>query len=117
MLKVLNFSIHQWKGYNKNDSLVTKDTLAYAFDFPRKSGAIEASYKDNVFRLKTSRVSELSIFISPEMVDMDQPVSIYVDGKKVYHQKPTYDRDFLLKNFNKHKDRKALWVEEISLNP
>lgn len=95
--------------------MVTKDTLAYAFDFPRKSGAIKAEYKDNVFRVKTSRISALAILISPEMVDMDKPVSIYVNGKKLYHQKPTYDRNFMLKNFRKNYDRKTLSTQEVQL--
>ncbi|MDT0294486.1 hypothetical protein ACFQ3R_11980 [Mesonia ostreae] len=111
----VNFTIHEKKYYDEQDSLRTKKVKERAFDFPRKSGAVKANYKDNVFRLKTSRVSELSIFISPEMVNMNQPISIYVNGELRYQKKPTYNRDFILKNFKKTYDRKAIWVQEVRL--
>ena len=112
----VNFTIHEKKYYDDNDSLRTKKVNEEAFDFPRKSGAVKANYKDNVFRIQTSRVSELSVFISPKMVDMNQPISIYVNGELRYQKKPTYDRDFILKNFKKYYDRKAVWVEEVRLD-
>ncbi|MGO2357039.1 hypothetical protein [Mesonia sp.] len=112
----VNFTIHEKKYYDDKDSLRTKKVSEKAFDFPRKSAAIKANYKDNVFRIKTSRVSELSVFISPEKVNMKQAISIYVNGELRYQKKPTYDRDFILKNFKKTYDRKAVWVEEVRLS-
>ncbi|MDQ7917151.1 hypothetical protein RBU60_06150 [Mesonia sp. MT50] len=111
----VNFTIYEKKYYDDQDSLRTKKVNEKAFDFPRKSAAVKANYKDNVFRIKTSRVRELSVFISPEMVTMKQAISIYVNGELRYQKKPTYDRDFILKNFKKTYDRKAVWVEEVKL--
>jgi len=113
--KEVNFTIHEWLSYNENDSLVSKRVNKKAFDFPRKSAAVKASFKDNRFDIETSRVGRLSIYVSPEMIDMKRPVLIYVNGKKAYEAMPNYDRNFLIKNFKKYYDRKALWVEEIQI--
>jgi len=112
----VNFTIYEKKYYDDQDSLSTKKVKEEAFDFPRKSTAVKANYNDNVFRLKTSRVGAISVFISPEMVNMNQPISIYVNGELRYQKKPTYNRDFILKNFKKYYDRKAIWVEEVRLS-
>lgn len=99
----------------KNDSLVAKKVNQKAFDFPRKSAAVKANFEDNRFDIKTSRVGELSIYVSPEMVSMKKPILIYVNGKKVYEAMSNYDRKFLIKNFKKYYDRKVIWVEEIQI--
>ncbi|MEO2070086.1 MAG: hypothetical protein ABGW99_01970 [Zunongwangia sp.] len=111
----VNFNIDKWLSYNENDSLVAKKVNQKAFDFPRKSAAVKANFEDNRFDIKTSRVGELSIYVSPEMVSMKKPILIYVNGKKVYEAMSNYDRKFLIKNFKKYYDRKVIWVEEIQI--
>ncbi|WP_410221344.1 hypothetical protein [Pedobacter sp.] len=114
--KTINFNIHRLLAYNKSNELIAKDTLLKAFNFPRKSGAIRCDYNNNTFRIETSRVGALKIFISPEMVDMDKPVWVYVNGKLKIKYKTFYNRKFIVRNFNENYDRKALWVDELLVN-
>ncbi|MCJ0743545.1 alpha/beta hydrolase [Pedobacter montanisoli] len=114
--KTINFNIHRLLAYNKANELVAKDTLLSAFNFPRKSGVVKGYYSSNTFRIETSRVGALKIFISPEMVDMDKPVWVYVNGKLKAKYKPLYNRDFIIRNFNENYDRKASWADELLIN-
>lgn len=108
-----NFTINQW--VSVEDPSKTVDSTAWAFSYPRRSGAVKASYAANVFRIETSRVKSVVVKISPEMVKMDAPVNIYVNGRLAYHAQVAGSKAFLLRNFQQHFDRQALWVNEISL--
>lgn len=111
----VNFEINRWLDYNDQDSLVVVKVKKKAFDFPRKSGKVEASYANNAFRIKTSRITSLSIRISPEMVNLNRKVKVFVNGKVYFNKKLTYDKSFLLQSFTENLDRSQLWVNEIQL--
>lgn len=113
--QTINFNIHKLLSYNKKDSLISTDTLVKAFDFPRKSGVVKGFYKNNEFHLKTSAVKIISVLISPEMVDMDKPVIVYVNGVKKVTHKAIYDKNFIIANFKETYDRKAVWVDKIDV--
>lgn len=111
----INFNIYKLLSYKK-DSLVTTDTLVKAFNFPRKSGVVKGTYQNNVFRLETSAVKGISVFISPEMVDMNQPVTVYVNGVKKVSRKPIYNKELIIAGFKDTYDRKAIWVDELKID-
>ena len=111
----LNFKIDKWLDYDDRDSLVVKEVNKKAFDFPRKSGKVEAKYENNTFHIKTSCLASLSINISPEMVDMNQKVKVFVNGKLYYEDKVHYDRNYMLSSFKANLDREQLWVDKIEL--
>ncbi|WP_198664960.1 alpha/beta hydrolase-fold protein [Lewinella sp. IMCC34191] len=111
-----NFVISEWLEYDDRDSLVTKVVDREAFDFPRRSGKVVAEYADNTFRLKTSRISDLTIRISPEMVDMDLPVRIYVNGTLAAESDVRYDKQLILGGFKRGHDREQLWVDVIQIH-
>lgn len=112
--KQYNFSIHPWI-YNENpDSIL--DITRPAFRYPRKSGAVKASFKNNVFTIQASCVKSIQLLVSPQMVDMQKPVTVIVNGKKVYDKKVVYDKAFMLSNFDKNFDRQAVWVNSINLS-
>lgn len=111
----VNFNIYKLLAYDKNEDLVTKDTLLKAFNFPRKSGVVRASYKNNRFDMETSNVKTFSIFISPEMVDMKTPITVYVNGVKKATKKAIYNKELIIQKFNETLDRKAIWVDKIDL--
>ena len=77
--KELNFKINKWLRYDKNDSLIAEKVDKNAFDFPRKSGKIKATYDNNVFKIKTSAIKSFSIIISPEMVKLKKKVKVYLN--------------------------------------
>ena len=113
--KQLNFKIEKELKYNKQDSLVFVNVDKQAFDFPRKSGKITASYQENTFTIQTSCIASLSITISPEMINLKKKVKVYINDKLYFNQKIKYDTQFMLNNFIKTKDRSQIWINVINL--
>jgi len=111
----INFNIYKLLSYKK-DSLVTTDTLVKAFNFPRKSGVVKGSYQNNVFRLETSAVKTITVFIAPEMVDMNRPIVVYVNGVKKISRKPVYNKELIITGFKDTYDRKVIWVDELKID-
>lgn len=114
--KNLNFKITKWYGYNKNDSLVSKKVNINAFEFPRKSGKIIAEYAHNTFKIKTSRIKYFKIYLSPEMVNLNKKIKVYVNGKLYFNEKVKYYTSFMLENFDENKDTKQIWVNYIPVD-
>ncbi len=111
----LNFKIDKWLKYDENENLVTLDVDRNAFDFPRKSGKIKASYQNNVFTVTTSRIKSFTIEISPEMVDLTKKIQVYVNGKLYFNDKVDYDKAYMLKNFEENRDRAQVWINTIKI--
>jgi predicted esterase len=109
----INFPVSNW--INNNDTSKVSDTVIMAFNYPRSSGAVKALYKNNRFDIETSRVKKISVFLSPEMIDFSIPVSVFVNGKEVLNKKVNRNKDFMLRSFKENFDRKAIWVNYISL--
>ena len=109
----INFPATHW--INNNDTSKVLNTVIMAFNFPRLSGAVKASYKNNRFDIETSRVKKVFIFLSPEMIDFSKNVTVLVNGKEVFNRKMNYDKDSLLSSFKESFDRKAIWVNRIFL--
>ena len=84
---------------------------AFSYDLP--SGAVKSKYWGNHFEIETSRVDELAIYIHPDMVNLRNPVTVNINGKEVFNEHIKIDREFMVENFLKNFDRKALWVNKI----
>ena len=86
--------------------------------FPRSttSGAVEAINVGNSFYIKSSRVSQLEIYLHPYMVRMDQPVRIEVNGKTVFDLLVETDTRLMLAEYLKNRDRRMLWTGRILVN-
>ena len=113
--KTINFGIHKWMEYNNKKELITKDIDRRAFDFPRRSGTVNAQFDNNIFSIKTSCVKAFRLYISPQMIDMKKPVTVYVNGEKVFRGKMKYNDDFMMSSFEQHKDRTQIWVNYIDI--
>lgn len=111
--KNVNFEIKKWIVLGKKDTAIVRDTLLQAYNYRHRSGAIKAKYRHNVFSVETSDVKSFSIFISPEMVDLNKPVTIIVNGKIHKRLKMSYDKNLMLTNFKKTLDRKAIWINQV----
>nr|WP_294790679.1 hypothetical protein [uncultured Mucilaginibacter sp.] len=111
----VNFGIHKWLVLDKKNRAIEHDTMLNAYSNVKKSGAIKATYLNNVFSIETSAVKAFSILISPEMVDLKKPVTIKVNGKVYSTKKYSYDKSYMLAGFNKTLDRKALWINHIDV--
>lgn len=113
--KELNFKITKWLEYDEKDSLLTKFVDKNAFDFPRNSGKIKAEFSNNTFRIETSKIQSFSINISPEIVNMNKKVKIYINGKLYFNEMIKFNSEFMLKNFEDNRDREQVWVNYINL--
>jgi pimeloyl-ACP methyl ester carboxylesterase len=111
--KQYNFGIHSWIDRGNPDKII--DSTEEAFHFPRKSGAVKAGYKNNRFTIKTSGVKSIRLYLSPEMIDFTRPITIVLNNKKVFYKKMNYNKAFLLDDFERNFDRRALWVNGIDL--
>ncbi len=100
------------KTYNKID--LKYDDYGY-YEYKNKSGAVIAEFNNNTFKIKTSRVSEIELLISPVMVNLQNPVIVEVNGKVVFNKKIDADKNFILTKFNSNHDRKAIWVNSITI--
>lgn len=97
------------KLYDKIDKVYLND-LHYDLN---ESGAVQANFNNNVIELKISRVREIELLISPVMINLQNPVKVVVNGKEIFNKNVKADKNFLLENFKKSFDRKALWVASI----
>lgn len=114
--KEINFQIKKWVVLDNKENSFIRDTLVYAFKFPKRSGAIKADFKNNVFTVETSDVKSFSILLSPEMVDFSKPVTVIVNGKFYFKQKVNYNKEFTEAEFKDNLDRSAVWVNHIDIH-
>lgn len=115
--KERNFKIDKWLEYKdkKSDELSEVAVDRNAFDLPRKSGKVVARYENNTFHIKTSAIKSFSISVSPEMVDLNKKVKVYLNGQEYFNDKIEYDREFMMRNFEKTNDRAQVWVNRIDI--
>jgi predicted esterase len=113
--KNINFKINKWVVLDDKDKAHIRDTSLNAFNYRKRSGAVKASYSKNVFTVETSEVRSFSLLISPEMVDLDKPITVLVNGKLYSRKKLDYDKDFMIADFKDNLDRSALWVNHIDV--
>lgn len=76
---------------------------------------VKASYANNSFTVDCSKVLKFEILISDKMVDLDQNVSITVNGKLVYNKKVRPNKQFILSSFDQTADRASIWVNAVKL--
>ncbi|WP_342644710.1 alpha/beta hydrolase-fold protein [Mucilaginibacter sp. CSA2-8R] len=79
------------------------------------AAAVKGTFKNNVFDLQTSRIKQFKVLISPQMVDLTQNVKIVVNGKLKHDAKITPDDSFFANRFKADHDRKAIWVNAITI--
>jgi len=112
----INFGINKWLLLNKKSEAIERDTMLKAYQFNKKSGAVKATYANNVFTIETSAVKAFTLQISPQMVDLNKPVTVVVNGKKYLQKKLSYSKTYMLSNFENTLDRKAIWVNHIDVS-
>ncbi len=90
------------------------DTTYYdAINYSKPSGAVKATYLGNEFIIETSRVKKLAIYLHPDMVNFDNPVKLIINDQVVFDGNVVIDREFMVDNFMRNRDRTALWVKKL----
>lgn len=112
----INFPINKWIVLDKENKLHTRDTLTVAFNNKKLSGAVKASYSNNVFKVETSNVRSFRLYISPEMVDLNKPITVLVNGELNFKGRLNYNKAFLINEFKNTLDKAAVWANYIDVN-
>jgi poly(3-hydroxybutyrate) depolymerase len=97
---------------------LTADTVpnsAKSF-FYNRSGAFKASISSNTVMIETSRIKKLTFYVVPELVDLAKPLKIYVNDQLLYNSKIKPDKNVLIEEFLKTKDRGFLVFNKIKLS-
>ena len=79
------------------------------------SGRIEAYCYGNTFSLKTSQVDMFTIKINPDMVQLDQNITVIANNEIVFDDIVSADPAYLLKDYLKNRDREYLYINEITI--
>jgi len=84
-----------------------------AFPYNSSAGAVKAKFFDNTFYIYTSGVGKIAVYISEEMVNMQNPVQVYINEQLCFDDNVVSDYNFALKEFRFSSDRKAIWVNKL----
>ncbi len=105
---------------DRNDTILTFDTkfpdLEYydIFTYKKASGQIRGTYVGNTFKIETSRIKQFSIYIHPDMVQLDQKVKVILNGKEIFNDFVKSDNEFILRNYFRNKDKALLYVNKLT---
>jgi predicted esterase len=79
------------------------------------SAAVKAKFHNNMFDIQTSGISGIELLISPVMVNLEQPVTVNINGKQAFIGKVIADKAFMINDFKSNFDRDAIWVTSLKL--
>jgi predicted esterase len=79
------------------------------------SARAEVSFEANRVLVKGSRLGGFTLFLHPDMFDFDREVVIKVDGELVFEGFVKPDVEFMLRSFLENRDRKAIYVAELTV--
>lgn len=110
----MNYTVTNWVDVDDETQTIS-DYSEEAFHYPRRSAAVKANIDGNKINIHTSRVGKIRLLFHPELVDVTQSLSIWVNDVLAWKDIPGIDTDFMLKQFEEDLDRRAVWVNEIIL--
>ncbi len=80
------------------------------------SARAEASFCGNRFTVKGSQLGAISVYIHPDMVQLDQNVVIDANGETVLDGEVRADPEFVLRNFLANRDRELIYVNKVHVD-
>ena len=81
----------------------------------RPSGRVDATRAGNTFDVKTRGVHELTLLLSPDVVDFDKPVRVTVNGRIVHDVTVMKSTATLMRWAAKDNDRTMLYAAELKV--
>ncbi|MEE8639255.1 MAG: PHB depolymerase family esterase [bacterium] len=87
----------------------------YVFKRARPSARANVTFGGNRVDVLASRLGAFTVYVHPDMFNLDEKVLIAVNDKVVFNAKVKPDVAFLLENFLEHRDRKALYVAAVEV--
>ena len=79
----------------------------------RPPAVVRAKRKGNAIEISTEEVRELRVYLDDAMVDLDKPVTITVNGRKVHDAVVKRSLDFLIEDAHKRRDRSMLFTASV----
>jgi predicted esterase len=79
------------------------------------SAMAKVSFEANRVSVKGSRLGGFTLFLHPDMFDFDRRVLVEVDDDVVFEGYVEPNVEFMLRNFLENRDRKALYVTELTV--
>lgn len=86
-----------------------------ALKYNKPSGAVSALYCANVFTMQTSKIKTISIYISPQMINPEQPLKIIINDQIYFDDKIEFDKDIIWQEFQKNFDRSNIIINKLTL--
>lgn len=87
----------------------------YLFKRERPSGMAIVERIANTFYVETSRVGAFRVFISPETVNLNEKIRVVVNDEVLYDEVVEPDLEFMLRDFVENRDRRMLFISEITV--
>jgi hypothetical protein len=87
----------------------------YVFKRARPSARANVTFGGNRVDVLASRVGAFTVYVHPDMFNLDEKVLIDANGKVVFNAKVKPDVAFMLENFLENRDRKALYVAAVEV--
>src|SRR5699024_3013470 len=99
------------------DSIHTFSMSGEASDYlyGEKTGQVRAHYLDNTFTITASQVDMVTLYISPLMVDLQKPVTVVINGRKMFEHKVMASKEFMASWFLNSFDRAQVFVNKIEV--
>jgi hypothetical protein len=85
------------------------------FDHKRPSGRVDVERSGNAFEAKSRGVRELTLLLSPDAIDFDQPVTVTVNGTQAFQGTVKKEPAVLLKWAARDADRQRLYGAELRI--
>lgn len=103
--------------FHKTDTIQTfwGSGEEYNYRYGKKTGQITANCFSNTYNIESSMIDEVTIYISPLMINTELPVKVIVNGKELFNQKVNYDKKFMTQRFMENFDRKQIFINQITV--
>ena len=85
------------------------------YRYGETTGQVHASCFNNTYTVETSLVDEITLYISPVMVNLTQPIRVVVNGQERYKGIVVYSKTFLAQQFQTTFDRQQIFVNELKV--
>jgi poly(3-hydroxybutyrate) depolymerase len=87
----------------------------YVFKRAQPSARADVSFAANRVDVRASRLGAFTVYVHPDMVNLDENLVIAVNGDVVFDAKVKPDPAWMMENFLERRDRKALYVAAVKV--
>jgi len=85
------------------------------FGRPKTPGRVELAKSGNTVRATTKGVTAFTLLLSPDKLDLSQPVIVTANGREVFHARVQPSLETLLKWAARDNDRTMLYAAEVKI--